>query len=172
MVDREFATAEKQQLKTTLNQLIPASGNLRSFTQFLITGIRKQKTYKKSQAWKVLNASLAQPEKLLLIGLGFKMSAADGQMDVGEQKYLQKIAQLFGISPQHIECFINFFSNGDCKENVLKEIKIYLEPSQLLHLSPVCAQAASNLLLSLNFPQQINNINNKIKNSYQQLDNY
>ena len=87
-VDQQVTQEEIQRLKITLRQFIPPSGNVSELVKLMVKGVRQQKVYQNPNDLSLLTASFSESEKLLLIGLGYEMSAADGDMDAREKKYL------------------------------------------------------------------------------------
>ena len=98
-VDGTITEEEKQRWQKTINRFIPPEGNVRQLTQLLSKGIRQNQVYKKLNELLTLTAPLSESEKLLLIGFGYEMSAADGDMDTREKKYIEAIANRLGINP-------------------------------------------------------------------------
>jgi uncharacterized tellurite resistance protein B-like protein len=102
LVDGTVTDEEKQRWQKTINRFIPPGGNVRQLTQLLSKGIRQHQVYKKLNELLTLAAPLSESERLLLIGFGYEMSAADGDMDAREQKYLEAIANRLKINPRHL----------------------------------------------------------------------
>jgi uncharacterized tellurite resistance protein B-like protein len=102
LVDGTVTDEEKQRWQKTINRFIPSGGNVRQLTQLLSKGIRQHQVYKKLNELLTLAAPLSESERLLLIGFGYEMSAADGDMDAREQKYLEAIANRLKINPRHL----------------------------------------------------------------------
>ena len=96
-VDNQVTQEETQRLLITLRRFIPETGNVRELVKLMKQGVRLQKTYQNINDLLLLTASFSESEKLLLIGLGYEMSAADGGMDAREKKYLENLANRLGL---------------------------------------------------------------------------
>lgn len=59
----------------------------------MISGVQQHQVYNKFKELLTLTAPLSEPERLLLIGFGYEMSAADGDIDSREKKYLEAVAK-------------------------------------------------------------------------------
>lgn len=100
--DSQVTSEEKQRLQATLNKFIPPTGNVRQLTQLMVKGVRENLDYTKPSQLVKLVAPLSKSERLLLIAFGYEMSAADGEMDTREKRYLEIISDRLNINPRHL----------------------------------------------------------------------
>lgn len=145
--DTEVTTEEKQRFQTTLNQFIPPANNIRQLAQSMIRGIRDNPGLRKPSALLQLAAPLSKSEKLLLLGLGYEMSAADGTVEPREARYLEIVAECLGLDPRHLEVFHQVFSHQNLtNKTALEEVKFLLDAARFQNLDPIFVKAASDLL--------------------------
>jgi len=150
VIDRVVAIAEEKQLQNTLNSFLPAEGNLPQLIPLIVAGVEKQQVYLSPVELLVLTSPLSQSQKLLLLALGYQMSAADADIDVREQMYLQSIANRLGIKPQHSTTLsAGLTGHGHVDPKALAEVYTLLDPAHFEHLDPVFVQVASNLRSAL-----------------------
>jgi tRNA U34 5-carboxymethylaminomethyl modifying GTPase MnmE/TrmE len=98
----------------------------------------------------LLTASFSESEKLLLIGLGYEMSAADGGMDAREKKYLENLANRLEIEPQYLNVLESAFSNpASVDKEYLEKVRFLLDPVWFHDLDSVFVKAASQMLAVL-----------------------
>ena len=109
--DQQVTKAEAERLKITLRRFIPESGNVSELAKLMVQGVGQKKIYQNPNDWLLLTASFSESEKLLLIGLGYEMSAADGSMDAREKKYLEILANHLRLEPQYLQVLESAFSN-------------------------------------------------------------
>ncbi|NKQ94785.1 dynamin family protein, partial len=97
-----------------------------------------------------LMALLSRAQRLLIIGFGYEISAADGNMDIAEKKYLQIAANCLSIKPKHSAVLEASFSN---EENVdsedLAEVQSLLDAARFHELDSLFVKAASELVAML-----------------------
>lgn len=148
--DAKVTTEEKQRWQKTLNRFIPAEGNIRQLAQLLSKGIREQKTYANSDELLTLIMSLSESERLLLIGFGYEMSAADGAIDESEKCHLRQMANLLGSKPSYLDVLeAGFIQQSVLDLAALKEVKSLLDPARFHELDTLFVKAANDLLLAL-----------------------
>jgi len=151
--DSQVTSEEKQRLQATLNKFIPPSGNVRQLTQLMIKGVRENLDYTKPSQVLRLIAPLSKSERLLLICFGYEMSAADGEMDAREKRYLEIISDRLDINSKHLAILEAVFSGqGTVNPAALEEVQSLLDPSRFHELDTVFVNAASNILAA--FPAQ------------------
>jgi uncharacterized tellurite resistance protein B-like protein/GTPase Era involved in 16S rRNA processing len=149
-VDGTITDEEKQRWQKTINRFIPPGGNVRQLTQLLSKGIRQNQVYKKLNELLTLAAPLSESERLLLIGFGYEMSAADGDMDAREKKYLEVIANRLGINSRHLAVLEAGFTNQEIVElAALDEVQSLLAPARFHELDTIFVKAASDMLAAL-----------------------
>ena len=150
LVDGTVTDEEKQRWQTTIHQFIPPKGNVHQLTQLMSQGIRQNQIYKKFDELMTLTAPLSEPEKLLLVSFGYEMSAADGEIDSREKKYLEAIANKLEISQQHLAVLeAGFTQSGSTEPGILEEVQSLLDPAQFHSLDTIFVKAASNILAAL-----------------------
>ncbi len=149
-VDNQVTQEEIQRLKITLRQFLPPSGNVSELVKLMVKGVRQQNVYKNPNDWSLLTASFSESEKLLLIGLGYEMSAADGSMDAREKKYLEILANHLRLEPQYLNVLESAFSNpASVDKEYLEKVRFLLDPVWFHDLDPVFVKAASQILAVL-----------------------
>ncbi len=149
-VDQQVTQEEVQRLKITLRQFIPPSGNVSELVKLMVKGVRQQKVYQNPNDLSLLTASFSESEKLLLIGLGYEMSAADGDMDAREKKYLEILANHLGLEPQYLQVLESAFSNpASVDKKYLEKVRFLLDPVWFHDLDSVFVKAASQMLAVL-----------------------
>jgi len=150
LMDGTITDEEKQRWQQTLNRFIPGQGNVRQLTQLMSKGVRQNQVYKKLNELLTLTAPLSESERLLLIGFGYEMSAADGDMDAREKKYLQAIANRLGINPQYLAVLeAGFTHQGTVEPAALNEVQSLLDPARFHELDTMFVKAASDMLAAL-----------------------
>ena len=148
--DQAVTEEEKQRWQKTLNRFIPAEGNLRQLAKLLSKGVREQKVYANSQEVLTLLQPFSESKKLLIIGFGYEMSAADGSIDESEKKYLQRVAALVGLKPSHVEVLEAGFTKQPIADlGALAEVRSLLDPARFHELDTLFVEAANDLLLNL-----------------------
>ncbi|MFZ1028306.1 MAG: dynamin family protein [Limnoraphis robusta] len=149
-VDNQVTQEETQRLLITLRRFIPETGNVRELVKLMKQGVRLQKTYQNINDLLLLTASFSESEKLLLIGLGYEMSAADGSMDAREKKYLENLANRLRLEPQYLNVLESAFSNpASVNKEYLEKVRFLLDPVWFHDLDSVFVKAASQMLAVL-----------------------
>ena len=108
--DGTVSAEEKQRLRTTFAELIPANNSLGQFVRPMVKSVQDRQVYNKVTALLALTACFSEEEKLLLISFGYQMSAADGTIDDREKQYLQNIANRLGIDGRFLTVLEASFS--------------------------------------------------------------
>ncbi len=156
VADGQVTADEKQHLKNTLTRMHLLEGELDSLTKLVVRGVKEHKTFRGSRNFLVLAEPLTKSQRLLLIGLGYEMSAADGSIDPKEVVYLEKIAATLGIEARYLNVFDASFAQQNPSENlevgVLAEIRDLLDPARFHDLDIIFTEAANNLVESLPQP--------------------
>ncbi|MGK7918641.1 MAG: dynamin family protein [Trichodesmium sp.] len=163
--DGKVVEEEKARLKITIHKFIPPQGNVLELTKLMIHGVSKQQLYKKIETILTLIYPLSTPEKLLLISFGYEMSAADGDMDVREKKYLEVVGNKLGIKSQRLQVLAaGFIDQENIDKESIEELKYLLNPARFHQLDNIFVKAASEMLNSL-LPsyQKKQNQTNKLK---------
>lgn len=148
--DGTVTDAEIRRLLTTLNRFIPPSSDVRRLAHLMIKGVRENKVYAKSNELQTLTAPLSEPEKLLLTSFGYEISAADGEMDAHEKRYLQLIAEHLGIGSRYLAILeAGFCGQGTVEPAALDEVQSLLDPARFYDLDTVFVKAATYVLAAL-----------------------
>lgn len=148
-VDGTVTAEEKQRWQKTINRFI-FSEDVRQLSQLISKGVRQNQVYKELNELLTLTAPLSEPEKLLLIGFGYEMSAADGEMDAREKKYLQAVAKLLEINLRHLAVLeAGFTHQGIVEPEALDEVRFLLDPAQFQSLDAVFVKVARDMLAEL-----------------------
>lgn len=149
-VDGTVAEEEKQRLLTTLYKFSLPESNLRRLTHLMIKGVKENQLYKKVNDLSNLTELLSVSERLLLICFGYEMSAADGEMDSREKKYLEIVAKNLGIKPQHLAVLeAGLTHKGNIELDALAEVSFLLDPARFQELDIIFVKAASDMLTAL-----------------------
>ncbi|HEY9822988.1 MAG TPA: dynamin family protein [Candidatus Sericytochromatia bacterium] len=173
LVDGTVTDEEKQGWQKTINRFIPSAGNARQLTQLLSKGIRQNQVYKKLNELQTLTAPLSESERLLLIGFGYEMSAADGDMDAREKKYLEAIANRLGINPRHLAVLeAGFTHQGTVETAALDEVQFLLAPARFQELDTIFVKAASDMMAALPTKPEDKGTQQQRVTSYQQLKEF
>ncbi len=145
--DQKVTEEEKQRWLKTLNRFIPEEGNARQLAMLLSKGIREQKIYINSYETLTLLMAFSESERLLLIGFGYEMSAADGSIDESEKQYLRQVAILAELKPSYLDVFEAGFTQQSVSDlAVLEEVRSLLDPARFHELDTLFVKAASDLL--------------------------
>ncbi|MEM1172999.1 MAG: dynamin family protein [Cyanobacteria bacterium P01_H01_bin.35] len=148
--DGKVVEEEKARLKITIHKFIPPKGNVLELTKLMIHGVSKQQLYKKLETILTLIPPLSTPEKLLLISFGYEMSAADGDMDVREKKYLEVVGKKLGVRSQNLQLLeAGFIDQDNLDQKSIDEVKYLLNPARFHQLDNIFVKAASEMLNSL-----------------------
>ncbi|MFN6464473.1 MAG: dynamin family protein [Nostoc sp. DedVER02] len=149
-VDGTVAESEKQRLLTTLYRFSNPESDVRKLTHLMIKGVKDNQVYKQVNNLLALAAPLSESEKLLLISFGYEMSAADGEIDSCEKKYLEIVAKHLGILPQHLAVVEAGFTHQENVEaTALNEVHFLLNPACFQELDTIFVKAASDILALL-----------------------
>lgn len=171
--DGTITDEEKQRWQKTISQFIPPEDNARRLTQLLSKGIRQNQIYKKVNELLMLTAPLSESERLLLIGFGYEMSAADGDMDAREKKYLEAIANRLGIKPQHLAVLeAGFTHQGTLETAALEEVLFLLAPARFHELDTIFVKAASDMLAALPTQPEHKGTQQQRASSYEHLKEF
>ncbi|MBD1910506.1 MULTISPECIES: TerB family tellurite resistance protein [unclassified Leptolyngbya] len=126
----------------------------------LILGIKRHQIYLNPRLFLVLAEALDLPQRLLLLGLGYRMAAADGHLNERENLYLRAIAQRLCIDPQHVAILeANSLKFTLLETEALWEVNHYLDPSNFqLHesLLRLIARTIHSNLPAIAIPTAIN----------------
>jgi hypothetical protein len=131
----------------------------------MIKGVRENKLYTKFNELQTLTALLSEPEKLLLISVGYEMSAVNGEIDACEKKYLQIIGSFLEIDSRYSSVLEATFSSQEIVEpEALNEVYSLLSPNKFELLYSLFINAANSILTNL--PAQQNPQKTLVLKSY------
>jgi len=149
-VDGTVAESEKQRLLATLYRFSIPESDVRRLTHLMIKGVKENQLYRNSENVRVLTASLTASQRLLLMSFGYEMSAADGEIDSREQKYLELISKHLDINPEYLAVLeAAFASTSQFESAALEEVHFLLNPVQFYELDPIFVKAAKDISLAL-----------------------
>ncbi|MEG4085757.1 dynamin family protein [Microcoleus sp. POL10_C6] len=171
--DGTVSAEEKQRLRTTFTELIPANNSLRPLVMPMVKSVQDRQVYNKVTVLLALTACFSEEEKLLLISFGYQMSAADGTIDEREKQYLQNIANRLGIAGRFLTVLEASFSSQTISDTAaLAEVHSLLDPAQFQALDSMFVRAASHIIQHLPAkPKQQKNHKSSVS-SYQELKNF
>lgn len=170
--DGQITEEEKQQWQKTVNRFIPPKGNIRQLIQLISKGVRENKIYAQSRNLITLTNSLSEAERLLLIGLGYEMSATDGSISPPEKKYLEVIGGLLKLNSSYLEAIENKFTNQELiNPKIVEELKTQLDPARFHELDTIFVKAANDLVATLSPPEEQQHFEQKIV-SYEKLQDF
>uniref|UniRef100_UPI00190EFE0D TerB family tellurite resistance protein n=1 Tax=Calothrix rhizosoleniae TaxID=888997 RepID=UPI00190EFE0D len=149
-IDGKVAESEKKRLLTTLYSFSMPESDVRRLTHLMIKGVKENQLYGKSNDVLTLTATLTESQRLLLIGFGYEMSAADGEMDSREKQYLQILAKGLGIKSQYLAVFEAAFTHQqNLDSTIVEEVRFLLDPVRFQELDAVFVKAARDMLTIL-----------------------
>ncbi|BAY61552.1 dynamin family protein [Calothrix brevissima NIES-22] len=154
-VDGKVTDLEKQRLLATLYRFSIPESDVRRLTHLLIKGVKENQLYTKADDLLILTAPLTESQRLLLIGFGYEMSAADGEIDSREKKYLEIVAKHLSINTQNLTILESAFTNQENIDLVaLKEVRFLLDTARFHDLDTLFVKAARDMLATLpNLPE-------------------
>jgi uncharacterized tellurite resistance protein B-like protein len=156
--DTKVDAEEEQRLQKILDGFLPLDDELRQLTQLMIGGIDWHHVYLNPTHWITLTAPLSASEKLLLIALGYQMSAADSKMDAREQQYLQTMAERIDLAPKYLAVLqAGFGGEGTVEPKIWQEVQTLLALDHFKALEPTFIEVVKSLVAELakvlNLPQ-------------------
>ncbi|MTJ51449.1 dynamin family protein [Anabaena sp. UHCC 0253] len=172
-VDGTVEDQEKQRLLKILYRFSLPESDVRRLTHLMIKGVKEHQTYKKIQYLLKLTSPLSESEKILLIGFGYEMSIADGEIDVREKQYLGIVAKNLGLKSEYLEVFeIAFTNQGNFDITALNEVHFLLDPSRFQELDTVFVKVASDMLAILPAKPEIKITQKHTTVSYDELKKF
>jgi len=149
-IDRAIVAEERQRLQKTLEAFMPPDSRVHQLTQRLISGVYQQQVYLNPQEMLLLAEPLSESERLLIVSLGYEISAADGTMDFREKMYLQSIGQRLSLDARHLEVLEAGFTQQTVTDSeVLYAVRHLLAPAQFRALDVVFVKVANHILMAL-----------------------
>lgn len=171
--DGQVTDEEKQRWQATLDRLAPKTSQMYQLVQILNKNIHEQKIYNNLYEILGLVSPLSDPERLLLISFGYQMSAADGQIDNKEKKYLEDAAHWMWVNERHQNILEAAFSNQVITDiEALEEVYSWLEPARFQSLDPLFVNAAGHILEQLPSRPQQKPHRQREKISYEDLKSF
>jgi uncharacterized tellurite resistance protein B-like protein/GTPase Era involved in 16S rRNA processing len=172
-VDGTVEEEEKQSLLKILYRFSMPETGMRQLTNLIIKRVKNNQTYKKIHDLLTLTATLSESERLLLIGFGYQISIADGEIDVREKQYLEIVAKNLGVKSEYLEVFeIAFTHQENFDTNALNEVHFLLDPSRFQELDIVFVKAASDMLAILPAKPEIKTTQKHTTVSYDELKKF
>jgi len=172
-VDVTVGEAEKQRLLTILYRFSLSDSYVRRLTHLMIKGVKENQTYKKIQDLLKLTSPLSESEKILLIGFGYEMSAANGNLETKEKKYLQIVAKNLGVKSEYLEVLEGGFTHQENVDiNALNEVRFLLDPSRFQEIDTCFMKAASDMLAILPNKPEIKTTEKHTIPSYEELKKF
>ena len=148
--DTAVSYSEEQRLQKNLDTFVPMDENLQHLTQLMIGGVDWHHVYINPADWLLLTAPLSYSERLLIMGLGYEMSSADGTIDPREIIYLQEVGSRLGISLHQLSVLEEMVKGKTSSDpTALDEVKALLAPDQFQELDPAFVQVATHILKRL-----------------------
>jgi uncharacterized tellurite resistance protein B-like protein len=150
VIDGVVAPEEVERLQIILNSFVPPETKVNQLMQKMIQGVEHHQLYLNPGALLMLVHTLSLSQRLMLMGLGYEMAAADGSVDARERMYLQAIAHRLQI-PTHYRLVLEtgFTRDGSQSIDALKEVANYLAPHLFQALDPVFVDIARSILIAL-----------------------
>ncbi|MEH1996571.1 dynamin family protein [Nostoc sp.] len=149
-IDGTVAESEKQRLLVTLYRFSMPESDVRRLTHLIIKGVKENQLYKKSDDLLTLTAPLTESQRLLLIGFGYEMSGADGEIDSREKKYLEILAKHLGINLQHLAVLESAFTHQNNVDSVaLEEVRFLLDPARFHEMDTIFVKLARDMLATI-----------------------
>ncbi|MEM7714191.1 MAG: dynamin family protein [Cyanobacteria bacterium P01_A01_bin.68] len=149
-VDGKVAEEEKKRLLTTLYRFSTSESDVRKLTHLIMKGVKEHQLYRKSDDLRTLTASLTESQRLLLIGFGYEMSAADGEIDFREKKYLEILGTHLNINLQDLAVLeVAFTHQSSVDSSALEEVRFLLEPIRFQELDTIFVKTARDMLAIL-----------------------
>lgn len=146
-VDGEFQDEEQKNLKSIIDKLFSHDKKFKKFAITLVKGIIAQKAYRNVKHLLHITNLLSSEERLLLIALGYQMSASDGMVDPSEKKYLRIMSEKLQVNFALVGVLECFFSGESIdNENLFVELKSELDPSRFRNLGILFVNAANHLV--------------------------
>jgi hypothetical protein len=146
LMDKVVELEEEEQLLATLKSFINGNEKTYEMTSAMLAGVEIHQVYLDPNAIVTLSTPLPSSVKLLLIGLGYIMSASDGDIDFRERLYLQSIASRLQVDGQQLALLDTCFTEGENVEpETLSELLLLLDPYRVGLLDTAIVQAAGYL---------------------------
>lgn len=172
--DGTVAESEKQRLLTVLYRFSLPESDTRKLTHLMIKGVKENQLYKKSSDLITLVTPLTESQRLLLISLGYEMSNSDGDIEPREKKYLEIVAQRFGIKAEYLAVLEAAFMHPENVEHTaVDEVLFLLNPVQFQELDTIFVKAARDIVALLPAKTEFHNTQQSLTSvSYSDLKKF
>jgi uncharacterized tellurite resistance protein B-like protein len=171
--DQQVDDVEKDRLLTTLDRFLPQESTERRLMHLVIRGVREHRIYDRPNEIQILAASLSEAERVLLIGFGYVMAIADGDIKECEKQYLKNAAVHLDVNLQYLAVLeACFCGQKPPASSALSELRSLLDPSRFHGLDTVLVEAAKDIRSVL--PDQVKHSHNQpsLQLFYQELDKF
>lgn len=150
MIDGVVAVEEEERLQALINSFVPPEEGMNPLVLSILKGVEHQQVYLDPSRLLQLLHPLSNAQRLMVMGLGYEMAAADGAVDLREKMYLQAIANRLNIPMPYIRTLeVGFTRQGQHDPDVLVEIAQALSPMGFADLDPVFEDIARSILVAL-----------------------
>lgn len=145
--DGELADKEKLYIQRVLNQFVSPSSSLGKMISLMLKGVRKSKIYSQLEALKCLTETLSASEKLIILGFGYRLASADGNVDIREKQYLRTVANAINVSSQQLSAMFSCLDgkHSEVEESAVEELRWLLDPQRFQNIDAAIVNAASFL---------------------------
>lgn len=146
VMDKVVAAEEEQRQREMLALFLTPETGIAPMVRRAISGVEQQQSYLNPNALPILLEPFSEAAKLLLLGLGCEISAADGSIDFREKIYLQSIALRLHVDLEHLEVLEAGFSpESTVDPEAVREVRTLLDPQNFSGWDAVLATAADRL---------------------------
>ena len=148
--DAKVSEDEVSQFRVTLSKLNVGNKQTFELSKLLYSGIQKYKLHSEIDDFLILLVPLSEAEKLLLFGLGYRMTMADSSLDESERKYLRDLGKRLEIESRHLDVLESSFGGKSYNNQDFQEVCELIDPARFHDLGTVFVNAADDLLTALN----------------------
>ena len=178
--DAKVSEDEVSQFRATLSKLNVGNKQTFELSKLLYSGIQKYKLHSEIDDFLILLVPLSEAEKLLLFGLGYRMTMADSSLDESERKYLRDLGKRLEIESRHLDVLESSFGGKDYNAQDFQEVCDLVDPARFHDLGTVFVNAADDLLTALNQlvkieikeSQPVASPTNSVSGEYQKLQGF
>ncbi|TYQ23716.1 dynamin family protein [Pseudanabaena sp. UWO311] len=178
--DAKVSEDEVSQFRATLSKLNVGNKQTFELSKLLYSGIQKYKLHSEIDDFLILLVPLSEAEKLLLFGLGYRMTMADSSLDESERKYLRDLGKRLEIESRHHDVLEYSFGGKSYNNQDFQEVCELIDPARFHDLGTVFVNAADDLLTALNQlvkteikePQNVPSSTDSVSGEYQKLQGF
>jgi replication fork clamp-binding protein CrfC/uncharacterized tellurite resistance protein B-like protein len=150
LADGIVTDKEKQKLVEILGRFNTPESERNRFKYFMIKGVKESQIYRKFNELLIITNQLSESEQLLLIGLGYEMATINGMLGWREHMYLENLARLLDVKPQHFAVVASAFKPQESFDiAVIDDIDNLLNTLPHQELNPESIKQYSNELKPL-----------------------